>query len=113
MISTQDTRVSDLFGYQEDYYGFYLSGPIPTVLLPSRAPIFFKCAALPPNKLFQIKASLSSSSMSFSVHSRVGSDWRNIMISWKSILSSLSDHLARNAAQTYRWKSEKPWSSAY
>lgn len=34
------------------------------------------------------------------------------MISWKSILTSLSDHLTRNAAQTYRWNSEKPFSSA-
>lgn len=50
--------------------------------------------------------------MSFSVHSRVGSDCRNIMISWKSILTSLSDHLTRNAAQTYKWNSENPFSSA-
>lgn len=34
------------------------------------------------------------------------------MISWKSILTSLSDHLTRKAAQTYRWNSEKPFSSA-
>ncbi len=45
-------------------------------------------------------ASLSSNSMSFSVHSRVGSDWRNIMVSWKSILQSLADHFTRKAAQT-------------
>lgn len=59
-----------------------------------------RCADDPLNKLCQMKASLRSSSMSFSVHSRVGSDWRNIMISWKSILTSLSDHLTRKAAQT-------------
>lgn len=35
------------------------------------------------------------------------------MISWKSILTSLSDHLTRRAAQTYRWNSEKPCSSAF
>lgn len=38
--------------------------------------------------------------MSFSVQFRVGSDCRNIMISWKSILTSLSDHFTRKAAQT-------------
>ena len=58
------------------------------------------CALLPANKLFQMKASLSSSSMSFSVQSLVGRDCRNIMISWKSIRCSLSDHLTRKAAQT-------------
>lgn len=57
-------------------------------------------ALLPLNRLCQIKASLSKSSMSFSVHSLVGSDCKNIMISWKSMCWSLSDHLTRKAAQT-------------
>lgn len=35
------------------------------------------------------------------------------MISWKSNLTSLSDHLTRRAAQTYKWYSENPCSSAY
>lgn len=59
-----------------------------------------RCADEPLNRLCQMKASLRRSSMSFSVQSRVGSDWRNIIISWKSILMSLSDHLTRKAAQT-------------
>ena len=57
-------------------------------------------ALLPLNKLCQMNASLSSNSMSFSVHSFVGRDCKNIMISWKSICWSLSDHLTRKAAQT-------------
>lgn len=40
-----------------------------------------KCALDPRNRLCQMKASLSRSSMSFSVHSRVGSACRNIKIS--------------------------------
>ena len=38
--------------------------------------------------------------MSFSVHARVGRDCKNIMISWKSIFMSLSDHFTRKAAHT-------------
>lgn len=44
---------------------------------------FRKCALEPLNSVCQIYASLSSSSISFSVHSRVGSDCRNIMISYR------------------------------
>lgn len=77
---------------------------------PSR---FCTCAWLFLNKLCQMKASLSSSSMSFSVQLLVGRACRNIIISWKSILQSLSDHFTRKAAQTYKWKAEKPWSSAW
>jgi len=71
-----------------------------------------KCALDPLKRLCHMKASLSSNSISFSVHSRVGRACKNIITSWKSILTSLSDHLTRNAAQTYRWNSEKPCSSA-
>lgn len=41
----------------------------------------FKCAEDPLNRLCQMKASLSKSSISFSVHSLVGRLCRNIMIS--------------------------------
>ena len=58
------------------------------------------CALLPLNKLCQINASLSKSSISFSVQFFVGRDCRNIMISWKSMRCSFSDHLTRKAAQT-------------
>lgn len=59
-----------------------------------------KCALDPLNRLCQMKASLRSSSMSFSVHSRVGNACRNIKISWKFIFNNCSDHLTRNAAHT-------------
>lgn len=58
------------------------------------------CALLPLNRLCQMNASLSNNSISFSVQSRVGSACKNIMISWKSMRCSFSDHLTRNAAQT-------------
>jgi hypothetical protein len=75
------------------------SGPIPTPPLPLEF-VFLRCAPLPLKRLCQIKASLSKSSISFSVHCRVGSDCRNIIISWKSIFRSWSDHLTRKAAHT-------------
>ena len=59
-----------------------------------------RCDEEPLNSDCQINASLRSSSISFSVQSLVGRAWRNIMTSWKSILSNLSDHLTRNATQT-------------
>lgn len=60
----------------------------------------FKCDEDPLNSDCQMNASLRSSSMSFSVQSRVGKAWRNIMTSWKSILRSFSDHLTRKATHT-------------
>lgn len=58
---------------------------------------------------FHMKASDSSSSMSFSCQSSVGTSCRNSMISWNSIRCSSADHFVRNAAHTYKWNSEKPW----
>ena len=59
-----------------------------------------RCADDPLKRLCQMNASLSNSSISFSVHCFVGRLCRNIMISWKSMLTSFADHLTRNAAQT-------------
>ena len=60
----------------------------------------FRCDEDPLNKDCQMNASLKSNSISFSVQSLVGRACKNIMTSWKSILSNLSDHLTRNATQT-------------
>lgn len=60
----------------------------------------FKCAAEPLYRLCQINASLKSNSISFSAHVLVGRLCRNIIISWKSIFTNLSDHFTRSAAQT-------------
>ena len=66
----------------------------------SIADVLRKCARDPPYRLCQMNASLSSSSISFSVHSRVGKACRNMRISWKFIFTRFSDHLIRKAAQT-------------
>lgn len=68
----------------------------------TRESAVLRCALLPRNRLCQINASDSNSSMSFSVHSLVGSACKNIRISWKFIFRSCSLHFTRNAAQTYR-----------
>ena len=107
----QNIAIANAKRYRHEWSTHHEFGPIPTPPLPL-FPVFCRWALLPLNKLCQIKASLSNSSMSFSVHWRVGSAWRNIMISWKSILRSWSDHLTRNAAHTYKWKDENPSSSA-
>lgn len=78
------------------------SGPFSHRLMPSNTPVPLRCtcALLPLNRLCQMNASLSKSSTSFSVHSFVGKDCKNIMISWKSMRWSFSLHLTRKAAQT-------------
>jgi len=65
------------------------------VLLPP-----FKCDEEPLNNDCHMKASLSNMLTSVSVQSFVGRACRNIMTSWKSILSSCGDHLISSARQT-------------
>lgn len=74
--------------------------------------VVFRCALDPLNRLCQMKASESNSSISFSVQPRVGSACKNMRISWKFIFKSCSLHFTRNAAQTYKWNCENPFSSA-
>jgi hypothetical protein len=71
-----------------------------------------KCALEPRKRLCHINASLNNSSISFSVHCLVGRACKNMRTSWKFILTSCSDHFTKNAAHTYRWNCEKPFSSA-